>query len=113
MFESQTIPPIPKQEAGSKLVALATHLQGMMPGVATMSSKAFCHLLHFRRLAIPETSRLNLDQRAGEKVLVFCQWEDLKKHIAETLQTMGVPHLQLTGNIYQRSEILRRFQELL
>ena len=51
-------------------------------------------------------------QRTGEKVLVFCQWEDLKKHIAETLQTMGVAHLQLTGNIYQRSDILRRFQDI-
>ena len=45
-------------------------------------------------------------------MLVFCQWEDLKKHIAETLQTMGVPHLQLSGNIYQRSDILRRFQDI-
>lgn len=66
------------KKAGSKLVALATHLQGIAP---------------------------------GEKVLVFCQWEDLKKHIAETLQTMGVPHLQLSGSIYQRSDILRRFQD--
>ena len=45
-------------------------------------------------------------------MLVFCQWEDLKKHIAETLQTMGVPHLQLSGSIYQRSDILRRFQDI-
>eukprot|EP00435_Cladocopium_sp_Y103_P061078 s444_g22.t1 len=66
------------KKAGSKVLALATHLQGIAP---------------------------------GEKVLVFCQWEDLKKHIAETLQTMGVPHLQLSGNIYQRSDILRRFQD--
>lgn len=66
------------KKAGSKLAALAMHLQSI---------------------------------KSGEKVLVFCQWEDLKKHIAETLETMRVPHLQLSGNIYKRSDILRRFQE--
>eukprot|EP00913_Durusdinium_trenchii_P011095 g10417.t1 len=44
------------KKAGSKLAALAVHLQSIS---------------------------------AGEKVLVFCQWEDLKKHISDTLQSMG------------------------
>ncbi|CAK9057977.1 unnamed protein product [Durusdinium trenchii] len=66
------------KKAGSKLAALAVHLQSIS---------------------------------AGEKVLVFCQWEDLKKHISDTLQSMGVPHFQLIGNLFQRAEILRRFQE--
>lgn len=62
-------------------------------------------------LAGPHLNACGCETCAGEKVLVFCQWEDLKKHIAETLETMGVPHLQLSGNIYKRSDILRRFQD--
>lgn len=62
-------------------------------------------------LAGPHLNACGCETCAGEKVLVFCQWEDLKKHIAETLETMRVPHLQLSGNIYKRSDILRRFQD--
>jgi SNF2 family DNA or RNA helicase len=42
---------------------------------------------------------------------VFCQWEDLKKKVASALGELGVNHCQLLGNVYQRGEVIRRFQE--
>ena len=55
----------------------------------------------------------HLKQIGGEKALVFCQWEDLKKHISETLEAMGIAHYLLAGNVFQRADTLRRFQEIL
>eukprot|EP00747_Dinoflagellata_sp_TGD_P072125 gnl/TRDRNA2_/TRDRNA2_157342_c1_seq1.p1 gnl/TRDRNA2_/TRDRNA2_157342_c1~~gnl/TRDRNA2_/TRDRNA2_157342_c1_seq1.p1 ORF type:complete len:390 (+),score=70.35 gnl/TRDRNA2_/TRDRNA2_157342_c1_seq1:37-1170(+) len=56
-------------------------------------------------------ARLREIGRAGEKVIVFCQWEDLKRKVADSLGVLGITHFQLTGNVYQRSEVIRRFQE--
>ena len=53
-----------------------------------------------------------LDPTRGEKVLVFCQWEDLKRRISDALGSSGVPHVQLSGNVWQRADTLRRFQAL-
>lgn len=55
--------------------------------------------------------RLREIGRRGEKALVFCQWEDLKQKVADALGAFGLPHFQLSGNVYQRSEAIRRFQE--
>ncbi|CAJ1351070.1 unnamed protein product [Effrenium voratum] len=51
------------------------------------------------------------DISRSEKVLVFCQWEDLKRRISDALGSSGVPHVQLSGNVWQRADTLRRFQE--
>ena len=48
---------------------------------------------------------------SGEKALVFCQWEDLKRCVSAALDASGVPHLELVGSVFQRAEVLRRFQE--
>lgn len=48
---------------------------------------------------------------AGEKAIVFCQWEDLKRKLAEALEAFGVAHLELKGGVYQRNETIRRFQD--
>mmetsp|Transcript_87401 Transcript_87401/g.280337 ORF Transcript_87401/g.280337 Transcript_87401/m.280337 type:complete len:1001 (-) Transcript_87401:1164-4166(-) len=47
----------------------------------------------------------------GEKAIVFCQWEDLKRKVASALGELGIPHFQLAGNVHQRGEVIRRFQE--
>lgn len=47
----------------------------------------------------------------GEKAIVFCQWEDLKKKVSDTLWTLGIAHFELSGNVYTRGEVIRRFQE--
>lgn len=47
----------------------------------------------------------------GEKAIVFCQWEDLKCRVSEALSAFGVRHFQLGGSVYQRGDVLRRFQE--
>lgn len=49
--------------------------------------------------------------RKGEKAIVFCQWEDLKRKIADALGAFGIAYFQLEGSIYKRGEALRRFQE--
>lgn len=49
--------------------------------------------------------------RKGEKAIVFCQWEDLKRKIADALGAFGIAYFQLEGSIYKRGESLRRFQE--
>lgn len=54
--------------------------------------------------------RLQEISRKGEKAIVFCQWEDLKRKIAEALSAFGIQHFQLSGNIYQRGDVIRRFQ---
>ncbi|CAE7266617.1 mus-41 [Symbiodinium natans] len=48
---------------------------------------------------------------SGEKALVFCQWEDLKRCVSAALDASGVPHLELVGNVHKRAEVLRRFQD--
>eukprot|EP00439_Symbiodinium_sp_Y106_P051898 s5187_g6.t3 len=48
---------------------------------------------------------------SGEKALVFCQWEDLKRCVSAALDASGVPHLELVGSVFQRAEVLRRFQD--
>lgn len=47
----------------------------------------------------------------GEKVIIFCQWEDLKRKVATALTEFGVAHWELAGNVYKRGEVIRRFQE--
>ena len=47
-------------------------------------------------------ARLQEITKAGEKALVFCQWEDLKKRVAEALGSFGIMHFQLGGSVYQR-----------
>jgi len=56
-------------------------------------------------------ARLQAIKVQGEKAIVFCQWEDLKRKIADALSTIGLDHFELSGNVYQRSEVIRRFQE--
>jgi len=56
-------------------------------------------------------SRLQDIERKGEKAIVFCQWEDLKRKVASALSACQVRHFELAGNIYQRGEVIRRFQE--
>eukprot|EP00928_Gymnodinium_smaydae_P079803 TRINITY_DN6364_c0_g3_i1.p1 TRINITY_DN6364_c0_g3~~TRINITY_DN6364_c0_g3_i1.p1 ORF type:complete len:1313 (-),score=127.43 TRINITY_DN6364_c0_g3_i1:116-4054(-) len=55
--------------------------------------------------------RLREIERQGEKAIVFCQWEELKRKVAGTLGAFGIRHLQLAGSAHQRGETLRRFQE--
>jgi len=56
-------------------------------------------------------ARLTAIREQGEKAIVFCQWEDLKRKIADALGAIGLSHLELSGNVYQRSEVIRCFQE--
>jgi len=56
-------------------------------------------------------SHLKKLHQSGEKALLFCQWEDLKRRVSHALEAFGVSHFQLTGSVYQRAEVLRRFKE--
>merc|ERR1712190_582889 len=62
------------------------------------------------KLAVMAERLLEIGSK-GEKAIVFCQWEDLKGKLADALGAFGVDHFQLRGNVYQRSEVLRKFQE--
>jgi SNF2 family DNA or RNA helicase len=57
------------------------------------------------------TARLQAIKEQGEKAIVFCQWEDLKRKIADALGAIGLSYFELCGNVYQRSEVIRQFQE--
>merc|ERR1712232_590285 len=50
-------------------------------------------------------------KQQNEKAIAFCQWEDLKHKIADALGAIGLVYFELIGNVYQRSEVIRRFQE--
>lgn len=56
-------------------------------------------------------ARLKEIERKGEKAIVFCQWEDLKRQVAAALGACGVRHYQLLGSACARGETIRRFQE--
>lgn len=62
------------------------------------------------KLAVMAERLLEIGSK-GEKAIVFCQWEDLKCKLADALGAFGVDHFQLRGNVYQRGEVLRKFQE--
>jgi SNF2 family DNA or RNA helicase len=56
-------------------------------------------------------ARLQAIKAQGEKAIVFCQWEDLKRKVAAALGLIGLDYFELSGNVYKRSEVIRRFQE--
>lgn len=45
-----------------------------------------------------------------ERILVFCQWDDLVPKLSEALTHGGVTHVQLTGAVTKRSNTLETFQ---
>eukprot|EP00392_Amoebophrya_sp_AT5.2_P005293 g5302.t1 len=45
-----------------------------------------------------------------DKVILFVQWEDLKRRISRALDEFGVPHMKLQGSTHQKREILRKFK---
>ena len=44
------------------------------------------------------------------KVLVFCQWENLEKKIAQSFDYYNFNYKRLPRNIYQQNRILQSFQ---
>jgi len=73
------------------------------------SNAEFARKFGSKLLAIATTLREIC--RKDEKAIVFCQWEDLKCKIADALTCFDIKHLELKGNVYQRGEVIRRFQE--
>ncbi|BEI79864.1 hypothetical protein CcaverHIS002_0103930 [Cutaneotrichosporon cavernicola] len=46
-----------------------------------------------------------------ERILVFCQWDDLVPKLSEALSHSGITHVQLTGATTKRSNTLESFQK--
>ncbi|CAE8695572.1 unnamed protein product, partial [Polarella glacialis] len=44
------------------------------------------------------------------KVILFVQWEDLKKKVAGALTEFGVEHTVLQGGVWARQQAIERFQ---
>ncbi|CAE7941808.1 RAD5A, partial [Symbiodinium necroappetens] len=96
----------------SDVTRLTKELQAPGPGRGCKlrgSSKAF-EKQAGSKLAALAVHLKKLHER-GEKALVFCQWEDLKRCVSAALNGLGVPHLELVGSVFQRAEVLRRFQD--
>merc|ERR1712242_108205 len=47
---------------------------------------------------------------ASAKVILFVQFEDLKRKVATALTEFGVPAVQLQGSVSQRSVVIREWQ---
>lgn len=50
------------------------------------------------------------DKEPDAKVILFVQWEDLKKKVANALRESGVEHASLGGSIWSRQRTIERFQ---
>ncbi|CAE7582128.1 RAD5 [Symbiodinium sp. CCMP2456] len=96
----------------SDVTRLAKELQAPRPG---RGCKLRCSLKAFEKQAGSKLAALAVHLKkvheSGEKALVFCQWEDLKRCVSAALDALGVPHLELVGSVFQRAEVLRRFQD--
>lgn len=56
-------------------------------------------------------ARVQEVQRAGEKAVVFAQWQDLIFKIHSALLYFGVPSAVLGGDAFDRAAVLQRFEE--
>jgi SNF2 family DNA or RNA helicase len=65
---------------GSKIQALLEHLRGLL--------------------------QADMDNR----IILFVQWEDLRKKVGSALTEFGVEHMTLEGNIWQRRDAIQQFQ---
>jgi len=50
------------------------------------------------------------DKEPDAKVILFVQWEDLKKKVAKALHESGVTHASLGGSIWARQRTIEQFQ---
>lgn len=44
------------------------------------------------------------------KTVIFVQWDDLRSELAKALSQAGLSHVMLSGNIFERTRALKRFQ---
>jgi len=51
-----------------------------------------------------------LDADVNNRIILFVQWEDLRKKIGSALVEFGVDHLTLEGNVWQRRDVIQQFQ---
>jgi len=54
--------------------------------------------------------QLDVIRRAGEKAVVFAQWQDLIFKIQAALATLGIPAAVLAGGAFDRASVLQRFE---
>eukprot|EP00929_Paragymnodinium_shiwhaense_P021705 TRINITY_DN14087_c0_g1_i1.p1 TRINITY_DN14087_c0_g1~~TRINITY_DN14087_c0_g1_i1.p1 ORF type:complete len:1572 (+),score=444.50 TRINITY_DN14087_c0_g1_i1:675-4718(+) len=50
------------------------------------------------------------DREPGCKIIMFVQWEDLKKRVSAALEEFEVEHVTLSGSVWQRRAKLMKFQ---
>jgi len=52
-----------------------------------------------------------LEEREPDaKIILFVQWEDLKRKVASSLEEFGVQHVVLQGGVWARQRVIERFQ---
>lgn len=48
---------------------------------------------------------------SSAKIIAFAQWEDLRRQLSVALDSCGVKHVLLEGDIFDRTHALQRFRE--
>lgn len=97
--------PICRQPIGGSLIALSVgHPRGVrelpeLPGTP-FGSKVAC---------VVETLRAIKQEGPDDKILIFCECEELKLRVAAAFRELNLPHLKLAGNTAERCRTVREF----
>merc|ERR1712151_697940 len=84
--------------------------QAVIMGDFVQSSRPSGRQWSSKLCSMVDTLQKVMSEDPSAKVIIFCQWASLRMQVARALSQIGVAHLLLDGDIFERSRTIYALQ---